>query len=74
MICLGCWLIWLTCGEDDDEPDWVVEHVKAQKRKEALQKQNEFRAHLARIKAEEEEKKKKKTFNGFPPAKRTVGS
>lgn len=54
---------------DDDEPDWMVEHAKTLKRKEALQLREDFEKRLQAVR-EREQKVRERSGNGEPPSKR----
>ncbi|KAF2102085.1 TFIIH basal transcription factor complex helicase subunit [Rhizodiscina lignyota] len=56
---------------DDDEPDWMVEHNRKEKRREVLQRREDLEKRLVKVRAKEErEKLKLRLQDGKPPAKR----
>ncbi|GAB7360848.1 hypothetical protein MBLNU230_g0834t1 [Neophaeotheca triangularis] len=54
---------------DDDEPEWMVEHAKAAKRRNALQLIEDFEKRLEAAR-EREKKARERNRNGEPPSKR----
>jgi hypothetical protein len=62
----------LADNADGDEPAWVVEHAKKQKRQAILQKRKDLEARLAKIRAHE--KRQQELYkNGDPRFKKLVG-
>ena len=53
----------------DDEPDWMIEHARKERRDRAVQHRQKFEQRLARIR-ERERKLKKRFENGEPISKR----
>ncbi len=56
---------------DEDEPEWMLEHEREEKRQAVLQKREDLEKRLARVPAKEE-KMRLRMQNGEPPAKRVV--
>lgn len=54
---------------DDDEPEWMVEHARDARRKEARQMRADFEARLDAVRKREQKVRKRHT-NGEPPLKR----
>lgn len=54
---------------DEDEPEWVVEHAKQARRKEACQMRADFEARLAAVR-QTEQKVRERGSNGEPPFKK----
>lgn len=44
---------------DDDEPDWIIEHARQQRKQNAMAERKEFEDRLARVRAVEERQRKK---------------
>ncbi len=57
--------------QDDDEPDWIVEHAKEQRRQAVLQQKMELEARLRKIR-EREKLMRKRLENGEPMHKKLV--
>lgn len=55
-------------GRDDDEPVWMVEHEKSERRRAILDRRQELEKRLAKIRAKEEQQKQRYQ-NGEPAAK-----
>jgi len=58
---------------DDDEPDWVIQHTRAERVKEAIVRRQELEERLSKIRAHET-RQKVAYERGEPPAKRTKTS
>lgn len=56
---------------DDDEPDWMLEHAREEKRRAALQQRAALEERLAKVRAKER-KLKERYDNGEPRFKRQV--
>jgi hypothetical protein len=56
-------------GDDDDEPEWMVEFAKKNSRRAVAEKRQEFEARLAKIKREEERLKQASTTQDRPRKK-----
>lgn len=56
--------------KENDEPSWVVEHAKAQKRDAVIEQKSELEARLRKVRAKEL-RQKKNYESGEPQAKRT---
>ncbi len=57
--------------QDDDEPEWIVEHARAEKRQAALRRRQDLEKRLARIRAHEKSLRDRHE-NGEPCRKRQV--
>ncbi|KAK5125880.1 ATP-dependent DNA helicase chl1, partial [Cryomyces antarcticus] len=56
-------------GLDDEEPDWMLEHARKEKRRNALQQRADLETRLAKIRAKEK-RLKERYQNGEPQQKR----
>lgn len=61
----------LELGQDDDEPDWVLEHAKNEKRRQAAEKKEELERKLNAIR-EREANARKRQANKEPNFKKRV--
>ncbi|KAK4999112.1 ATP-dependent DNA helicase chl1 [Elasticomyces elasticus] len=59
-------------GDTDEEPEWMHEHVQQEKRRIALQKQEELSTRLAAIRAKEKKVKERHEAGAPPPKRRKV--
>ena len=53
----------------DDEPEWMLEHSKREKKRTIVEKKKELEGRLARIRDEEDRQKKKFDETGRPNKK-----
>lgn len=58
-------------GADGEEPEWMVEHERQEKRRQALQRRIDLEARLQRLRAKDE-RTKHRSADGHPAIKRHV--
>lgn len=59
---------------DDDEPDWIIEHSRLQRKQNLIAGRKEFEERLARVRAAEERQRKKLESSNRPSKKSVTDS
>lgn len=69
--CWSCYLHILISHPVEDEPEWMLEHARQEKRQAALRRRADLEERLAKIRAKER-KMRERYENGEPRFKRQV--